>query len=188
VRSSNIYEYGVEGSDRPPRGSSSTPRASRGAARAGVRQPRRCSEPPCPPACPDAAVTRSDVRICKIHDFVARNASWRCAAVPHTSPAPAARQRSVDPPHPLPGRCLVMPRDFAARAPFVNLPQPDRPPSPQLAACRNGCDPAQAASHTSACAACARVLSFRVVFAFQLSVCVCTPRESMSRSRLSVVF
>ena len=54
-----IYEYGVEGSDRPPRGSFSTPRASRGAARAGVRQPRRCSEPPCPPACPDAAVTRS---------------------------------------------------------------------------------------------------------------------------------
>ena len=59
----NIYEYGVEGYGRPPRGSSSTPRASRGAARAGVRQPRRCSEPPCPPACPDAAVTRSDERI-----------------------------------------------------------------------------------------------------------------------------
>ena len=148
----NIYEYGVEGYGRPPRGSSSTPRASRGASRAGVRQPQTCSEPLCPPACPDAAVTRSDMRIRKNSRLVALSASWRCAAIPHTSPAPAARQHSVDPPHPLPGRCLVMPRDFAARAPLVNLPHPDRPPSPQLAACRHGCDPAQAALHSSACA------------------------------------
>ena len=82
----NIYEYGVEGSDRPPRGSSSTPRASRGAARAGVRQPRRCSEPPCPPACPDAAVTRSNERIRKIHDF--SHSVLQGGAQPSRTPAP----------------------------------------------------------------------------------------------------
>ena len=139
-----------EGYGRPPRGSLSTPRASRGASRAGVRQPQTCSELPCPLASPDAAVTRSGASASARFTTVALNASRWCAAVSHTSPAPAARQRSVNPPHPLPGRCLVMPRDFAARAPLVNLPHPDRPPSPQLAACRHGCDPAQAALHSVA--------------------------------------
>ena len=71
--------------------------------------------PACLPRCSCDKVGRAHSQDSRL---VALNASWRCAAVPHTRPAPAARQRSVDPPHPLPGRCLVMPRDFAATAPF----------------------------------------------------------------------
>ena len=93
--------------------------------------------------------------------LVALSAPSRCASVPHTSPAPAARQRSVDPPHPLPGRCLVMPRDFAARAPLVKPAiQTERRRRSWLAACRHGSDRAQTISHPCSCVACARVVCF----------------------------
>ena len=157
----NIYEYGVEGSDRPPRGSSSTPRASRGAARAraGVRHPQTCSEPPCPPACPDAAVTRSDERIRKMHDFL--HSVLPGGAQPSRTPAPPLLLASAEStPHPLflagASRCQeTLPRK---RCLSICCVQNDGRRRSWLRARRHRCDPAQHVPHPCSCVACARFM------------------------------